>query len=256
MISLPAPFHGMSPAMNKREAERFRKPLIELLARLQPEVAEMTRQTLAPSGGQAGGELTNSPMHLADKGTEEFLHGINAVLLRNEEKIVEQARDALARIAEGTFGVCEECGENIPGERLDAMPFVRYCVGCASKIDAGDEGANFNEGRPRTPADTLAPEGEMGESRRKRAGRRDAMDGSGHVEDADIHAAGTAGGGTAIGGLAGTNFGRGEPDVAQLEDAVGSGVSENRDEEDENYTPRSGRSGGAVGGTPARKRAK
>ena len=92
--------------MNKRAAERFRRPLQELLARLRPDVAEMTAQTLAPSGGQAGGELTNSPMHLADKGTEEFLHGITAVLLQNEERIIEQARDALARIDAGTFGIC------------------------------------------------------------------------------------------------------------------------------------------------------
>jgi RNA polymerase-binding transcription factor DksA len=240
--------------MNKRAAERFRKPLQALVDRLQPEVAEMTSQTLSPSGGQAGGELTNSPMHLADKGTEEFLHGITAVLLKNEERIIEQVRDALTRIDEGTFGVCEECDGDIPGERLDAMPFVRYCVECATKIDA--EGVNFDEGRPRTPADTLAPEGEMGESRRKRMGRRDSADGSGEVDSADTHAAGTAGGGTAIGGLAGTNVGRGEPDIAQLEDASGSGVSENRDETDEDFIPRSGRAGGAVGGTPARKRAK
>jgi RNA polymerase-binding transcription factor DksA len=240
--------------MNQREADRFRKPLQDLLARLRPEVAEMTSQTLAPSGGQAGGELTNSPLHLADKGTEEFLHGITVVLLQNEERIIEQARDALARIDEGTFGICEECGEDIPGTRLDAMPFVRYCVTCAAKIDTG--GVNFNEGRPRSPVDTLAPEGEMGESRRRRAGRRDSTDGSGEVDGADSHAAGTAGGGTAVGGLAGTNVGRGEPDVAQLEDASGSGVSENRDDTDEDFIPRSGRSGGAVGGTPARKRAK
>jgi RNA polymerase-binding transcription factor DksA len=240
--------------MNKRAAERFRKPLQVLLARIRPEVAEMTAQTLSPSGGQAGGELTNSPMHLADKGTEEFLHGITAVLLQNEERIVEQAQDALERIDAGTFGVCEECEADIPDERLDAMPFVRYCVECAAKIDA--EGVNFNEGRPRTPADTLAPEGEMGESRRKRAGRRDSADGSGEVEEADSHAAGTPGGGSAIGGLAGTNVGRGEPDVAQLEDASGSGVAENRDDTDEDFIPRSGRAGGAVGGTPARKRAK
>jgi RNA polymerase-binding transcription factor DksA len=240
--------------MNKREAERFREPLRELLAGLRPRVADMTAETLSPSGGQAGGELTNSPMHLADKGTEEFLHGITAVLLQNEERIVEQASDALMRIDEGTFGVCEECGVDIPGERLDAMPFVRYCVECAGRIDK--ESVNFNEGRPRGPRNTLAPEGEMGESRRKRAGRRDSADGSGEIDDADSHAAGTAGGGTAIGGLAGTNLGHGDPDVAQLEDAAGSGVSENRGDADDDSIPRSGAAGQAVGGTPARKRAR
>jgi len=74
-------------------------------------------------------------------------------------------------------------------------------------------------------------------------------------ETSDIHAAGTPGGGTASGGLAGTNVGHGEPTNADLEDALGSGVLDHGGE-DEDAPAYSGRSGGAVGGTPAQKRAK
>jgi len=75
----------------------------------------------------------------------------------------------------------------------------------------------------------------------------------------DIHAAGTPGGGTAYGGLAGTNIGDGDPDNAPLEDALGSGVRENDespDEDEEQEEAFGGTAGGAVGGTPANKRAK
>jgi hypothetical protein len=69
---------------------------------------------------------------------------------------------------------------------------------------------------------------------------------------ADIHAAGTPGGGTAVGGLAGTNIGDGSPDDVDLEDALGSGIhDQDNEEEEEAY---SGPSGGAVGGTPANRR--
>ena len=65
---------------------------------------------------------------------------------------------------------------------------------------------NLNTGRPRGPKDTLAPEGEMEEDRRSR--RRATMDVRDRpVVDPDIYAAGTAGGGTAVGGLAGSNEG-------------------------------------------------
>jgi hypothetical protein len=115
---------------------------------------------------------------------------------------------------------------------------------------------NLNSGRPLSPADTLAPEGAMQES-----WRRDNSDplGAGRNRAAvDEHAVGEPGGGAAIGGLAGSNSGDGSPEVSDLQDAAGSGefdVDEARDD-DQRETPLSGRSGGAVGGTPARKRAK
>jgi hypothetical protein len=68
-----------------------------------------------------------------------------------------------------------------------------------------------------------------------------------------IHAVGEAGGGLAAGGLAGTNAPDGEPDFDALENATGSGIHD-RLPEDENE-PLAGPSGGAVGGTPAGKRA-
>src|SRR4051812_41684064 len=71
----------------------------------------------------------------------------------------------------------------------------------------------------------------------------------------DRYAAGTPGGGTASGGLAGTNAGDGDPDDADLEDALGSGIHDTGGDE-EGGPPYSGPSGGAVGGTPAEKRAK
>lgn len=69
----------------------------------------------------------------------------------------------------------------------------------------------------------------------------------------DIHAAGTPAGGTAVGGLAGTNVGHGDPDNADLEAAEGSGDFDARLDAD-GEPAQSGFSGGAVGGVPAGKR--
>jgi hypothetical protein len=68
------------------------------------------------------------------------------------------------------------------------------------------------------------------------------------------HAAGTPGGGSASGGLAGSNVGHGDPDDADLVDALGS--SERDMDGDETTRPAAGHAGGAVGGTPAGKRAR
>jgi hypothetical protein len=74
---------------------------------------------------------------------------------------------------------------------------------------------------------------------------------------ADVHAVGTPGGGGSTGGLAGTNEGRGDPEVGDLEEAMGSDYFDLLDARDaEPDEPRSGRAGGAVGGVPAGKRAR
>jgi hypothetical protein len=69
----------------------------------------------------------------------------------------------------------------------------------------------------------------------------------------DRHAAGSPMGGSAAGGLGGTNVGHGDPDNANI-DAAGGGGDFERQLDDDEEQAYAGRSGGAVGGTPANKR--
>lgn len=220
--------------MKRTQQERYRRQLEALAARVSDDARAITEQTMRASGGQGEGELSNAPMHLADMGTDEYLHDLNATLLENEEFLVGEAREALRRIEEGTFGACESCGEAIPSERLDALPYTRFCRPCAEKGESPGR-LNLNVGRPQAPADTLISEGDLNEERsaRRRSGfnqldvRRTPS-----ADRGDGHAAGTAGGGTSVGGLAGFNAGDGEPDVAQLEDATASGQFDAREDTD------------------------
>ncbi len=242
-----------------KKLDGYREQLRQLADRLRGDVSTVTEMTRGAAGGQGAGELTNVPMHLGDMGTEEFMKDLNATLLVNEEFLVNEVVAALDRVNAGTFGQCEACSQEIATARLEVLPYARYCVRCAEKTQSGVE-VNLNHGRPQSPRDTLQPEGEMGEYRRATKNSDFASVRADEPQKEftdDRHAAGTAGGGTAIGGLAGTNSGHGEPTVGDLQEAMGSGEFEMRDaRDDEPDTPRSGRGGGAVGGTPANKRAK
>src|SRR5205814_90189 len=79
-------------------------------------------------------------------GSEVYTQELNATLLENEEYIRGEALAAVDRIDAGTFGTCENCGAAIPAERLEVLPYVRYCVGCAEKLDSG-KAVNLNDGR-------------------------------------------------------------------------------------------------------------
>lgn len=52
--------------------------------------------------------------------------------LRQSRQHVENVDAAFRRLAEGSYGVCENCGRDIPAARLDARPFAERCVACAS----------------------------------------------------------------------------------------------------------------------------
>jgi hypothetical protein len=178
---------------------------------------------------------------------------MNATLLVNEQYIATQVRAALARLEDGSFGVCEACSRPIAAARLTEIPYTRFCVKCAATRDETPQ-VSLDDGRPHSPADTLAPEGEMAEDRVRRSDPLEFPPAKLHR--GDVFAAGTAGGGTAIGGLAGGNEGNGDPVIAELDEATGSSNFDAADDRADDRTPQSGFTGGAVGGTPARKRAR
>ena len=52
-------------------------------------------------------------------------------LVQQAERHLAEIDEAVERLADGTYGVCERCGEQIPDERLEVRPTARTCVACA-----------------------------------------------------------------------------------------------------------------------------
>src|SRR5688500_12046547 len=238
--------------MKREQLDRYRDQLRALTAGVQKTAAALEEQVRTPTGGEAGGGLSNAPLHLGDVGSEAYTQELNATLLENETYIRDEALAALERLDRGTYGRCEHCGQDVPAERLDALPYTRFCTPCAAKLNTG-RAVNLNEGRP------TAWLGEPGHEGLDQTGSPDRVVGRdlGGARG-DVHATGTPGGGTAIGGLAGTNVGGGSPAATGLEAAMGSGTADAPTDTDGEDLPEaiSGPSGGAVGGTPANKRAR
>jgi RNA polymerase-binding transcription factor len=63
--------------------------------------------------------------------SKEVLMGLG----ENERTKLRMVEEALAKIEEGIYGVCERCEEAIPVKRLDLLPFTRYCVQCQSELE-------------------------------------------------------------------------------------------------------------------------
>ncbi|AWM36810.1 General stress protein 16O [Gemmata obscuriglobus] len=232
--------------MNSRKTNQYKRQLEKIADRVGRTAAALEEEVRMPLGGESAGGMSNAPLHLGDLGTHAFSQELDTTLLENETYLRDEAVAALGRIDDGTFGRCTSCGGDVGEERLDALPYVRQCVACAQAEQSGLP-VNVNEGRP--AAWLGAPGHEAKTEKPQRAVGRDLG-----ADPTDVHAAGTPGGGAAVGGLAGTTVGDGSPDGANLQDAMGSGPLDDDTDEDE-LPAEAGSSGGAVGGTPANKRA-
>jgi DnaK suppressor protein len=60
-------------------------------------------------------------------------------LMEMRNQMREQIDEALLRLDEGTYGICEDCGREITEGRLKAIPFARRCVECQEKAEALDQ---------------------------------------------------------------------------------------------------------------------
>jgi DnaK suppressor protein len=85
------------------------------------------------------------PIHMADIGSDAFEQEFTLSLMATEEETLDMVEQALARIRDRTYGVCEECGGVIAKKRLEAIPFAPLCIRCAEKLESG------SSGRPRQP---------------------------------------------------------------------------------------------------------
>lgn len=124
-------------SLKKTETERFKKMLLLKRAEILNNVTEIEGETLRKSRLDASGDLSSMPIHMADLGTDNYEQEFALGLMDSERKLLKEIDDALDRIEQGIYGICEGTGKPIPKARLEAQPWARYCVEYARQIEQG-----------------------------------------------------------------------------------------------------------------------
>jgi DnaK suppressor protein len=109
-------------ANRKKFMADLRQQLLDLKAKL---LEEMELESKAEREGNK-----DEGLDTYDLATEERDREINFILSNRERNKVKNIDDALERMEEGSYGVCDACGLEIAEERLAAMPFTRLCRDC------------------------------------------------------------------------------------------------------------------------------
>lgn len=108
--------------MNKQQLKKFKT----LLQEKRDEILKKAKQTLEE-------DMTLDSNDLADEmdlASSESLQSFTLRLRGREKGLLDKIEKALVKIDEGSFGTCEECGEEISVKRLEARPETTLCIRC------------------------------------------------------------------------------------------------------------------------------
>jgi DnaK suppressor protein len=117
----------------KKELQDFKKLVLKRKEEILDEIKHISEDTLKKSQKEASGDISGYTYHMADVATDTYDREFSLSLASNERKSIYEFDDALKRIEEGTFGICEVCKLLIARNRLKAVPQARLCVKCQEK---------------------------------------------------------------------------------------------------------------------------
>jgi len=121
--------------VKKKELEHYRKRLEEELVALSRAIGRLEKSVLQRSQREASGDLSAYSIHMADLGTDAMEREKDLLLASTEGRAVLQIREAMQRIEDGTYGVCEICGKPIGEKRLEMIPYAPLCARCQMKTE-------------------------------------------------------------------------------------------------------------------------
>lgn len=121
--------------MDKKPKEKFKKFLEKERESLQAEIEHLENDSLNKSQREASGDLSGYSFHMADMGTDNFDREFTLDLVTTEQKLLYEVDEALRRIKEGKFGLCQQCKKSIKHKRLEAVPYARLCIKCKEELE-------------------------------------------------------------------------------------------------------------------------
>lgn len=114
--------------LTKKQIDHFTKVLEQQKQELTEKLTQTQSARQDSSEREAVGELSSYDNHPGDLGTELFDREKDFALEQHVKDELQQTKDSLIAIKEGTYGTCKQCGTAIPYERLEIVPFTLYCV--------------------------------------------------------------------------------------------------------------------------------
>ena len=106
----------------------------DLLTQQLDDLLDRAEQTV--TAFRIGDDDTADPL---DRASKECAQNSTVRIRDRESRLIKKIKLTLAKIKDGEFGICEECGEDIPLARLKARPVAAHCIQCKTKMESWEK---------------------------------------------------------------------------------------------------------------------
>lgn len=130
-----------------KEDEARNEELRTILIELRDEIVNKISQEMGTKVDEDPRMSTLSTMDIGDLSQLDLDEDIDYTLLNMQIERLREVEDALDRLEEGIYGVCEDCGASINLERLKVLPFTTCCVKCQEKREQLGQGSKLKQMR-------------------------------------------------------------------------------------------------------------
>jgi len=118
----------MAKGLTKKQLEHFKGRLLAEKHKVLEEMGELQQDNLKQSISDSAGENSRYSYHLGDVASISYGREFSMGLAERQQKYLEQIDDALARIEDGSYGICKVTGDPIDIERLEEVLVAKYSV--------------------------------------------------------------------------------------------------------------------------------
>jgi DnaK suppressor protein len=134
LVGFPAFLRGTAVArkLAKTTVERFKRRLEEEKERLEEQIEDYERELEEARLTESSSDRSPDPGN-AEASSMKLEYAKELSIEQNTIDLLSKVSRALDRVNAGTYGICESCGQPIPVERLDVLPYTTLCVDCASR---------------------------------------------------------------------------------------------------------------------------
>ena len=117
--------------LGARDLDHFRRLLLEKRAELTGDMTSMEREALQ----HADAHPASATADTADLGSDAYEQEFTLGLVEKERQVLREINEALAKLHDGTYGLCEATGEPIGRPRLEAKPWAKFSIQHARKVE-------------------------------------------------------------------------------------------------------------------------
>ena len=115
--------------MDKQQLKQFKQMLLQERAKFAGEIKSIARDA-SKTPREASGDLSSYTIHMADMSADAYDRELAMNIAESSQEVLYQIDEAIKRIDDGTYGLCQTCQKPIGISRLKVVPYTSMCIEC------------------------------------------------------------------------------------------------------------------------------